>query len=81
MFGLFSLLFLFSLFRKVGLTLQSQAFVYRIVIDYKMRSSMNDKPILPKTGVGGGEKREKVKKKKREKRSIRSYSTIRYVGT
>ena len=25
---------------------------------------MNDKPILPKTGVGGGEKREKVKKKK-----------------
>lgn len=41
----------FVLFGKVGLTLRSQAFVYRIVIDYKMRSPMNDKPVLPKTGV------------------------------
>lgn len=62
LFGWFSLLSLFCLFGKVGLTLQSQAFVYRIVIDYKMRSSMNDKPVLPKTGVG-------VKKEKRERKS------------
>lgn len=79
LFGWFSLLFLVCLCGKVGLTLSSQAFVHRIVIGYKMRSSMNDKPVLPKTGVGV--RKEKRERKSRKRRSIKSYATTKDVDT
>lgn len=71
LFGWFSLLFLVCLCGKVGLTLSSQAFVHRIVIGYKMRSSMNDKPVLPKTGVGGKKRERERKNQEKEEASSR----------
>lgn len=71
LFGWFSLLVLVCLCGKVGLTLSSQALFMRIVIGYKMSSSMSDKPVLPKTGVGVRKKRKGKENQEKEEASSR----------
>lgn len=47
-----------------------------------MRSTMNDKPILQKKKKEKEKKvKEKEERKEKEKRSIKSYSSLKYVDT